>query len=131
MVTEAAPGAEHRLMDGVRVQLQFAGESGWGSPPYPAEKNPALPESEAGIQRMQDHPGEIPCLGLEVGARLRRGKFVPEFWRERGARSVPLHVLAQLGHHLEDDEAGGPGGEPALATKVPDLADDEEQGVGC
>jgi len=131
MVTEAAPGPEHRLMDGVRVEFQLAGQSGWRSPPDQTEKHRALPGSEVGIHRFEHHPGEIPCLGLEVGARVRRGKFLPELWREKRARAAPPRVLPQLGHHLEDDEPGGPRREPALATKVSDLADDEEQGVGC
>src|SRR4051812_9852192 len=131
MMTEAAPGPEHRLMDGVRVQFQVASQSGWCSSPYQTEKHCALTGSEVRIHRLQDHPGEIPGLGLELGARVCSGKFLPELWRERRARAVPPHVLAQLGDHLEDDEPGGPGREPALATKVVDLADDEEQGVGC
>src|SRR4051812_46531793 len=131
METEAAPSPEHRLMDGVRVQVQLAGQSRWCRSPYETEEHRALSGSEVGIHRLQDHPGEIPRLGLEVGARVCRGKFLPELWRERRARAVPPHVLAQLGHHLKDDEPGGPGREPALATKVSHLADDEEQGVGC
>lgn len=131
MVAEAAPGSKHRLMDGVRVQLQLAGQSGWCSSPYQTEKHRALIGSEVRIHRLPDHSGEVPRLGLEVGARVCRGKFLPELWRERRARAVPPHVLAQLCHHLEDDEPGGPGREPALATKVSDLANDDEQGVGC
>src|SRR4051794_13224519 len=131
METEAAPGPEHRLMDGVRVQVQLASQSGWRSSPYQAEEHRPLPGSEVRIHRLQDHPGEIPCLGLEVGARMCGGKFLPEFRREARARAVPSHVLAQLGDHFEDDEPGGPGREPALATKVPDLANDEEQSVRC
>src|SRR4051794_32079577 len=131
MVTEAAPGPEHRLMDGVRVQFQLASQSGWCSSPYQTEKHRALSGSEVRIHRSQDHPGEIPRLGLEVGARVCRGKFLPELWREKRARAVPPRVLAQLGHHLKDDEPGGPRREPALAPKFSDLADDEDQGVGC
>jgi hypothetical protein len=131
MMTEAAPGPEHRLMDGVRLQVQLASKSGWSSSPCQTEKHRALTGSEVRIHRLQDHSGEVPGLGLQVGAGVCRGKFLPELWRESRAQAVPPHVLAQLGDHLEDDEPGGPGREPALATKVADLADDEEQGVGC
>src|SRR4051812_11360769 len=130
-MTETAAGPEHRLMGGGRIQFQLAGQGVWCRSPYQTEKHRALPGSEVGIHRSEDHPGEIPCLGLEVGARMCRGKFLPELWRERRARAVPTHVLAQLGDHLEDDEPGGPGREPALATKVRNFADDEEQGIGC
>jgi hypothetical protein len=131
LLTKAAPGPEHRLMNSVRVQLQFAGQSGWCNPLCQTEKHRALRGSEVRIHHLLDHPGEIPCLSFEVGARVCRGKFVPELWRERHARAASPHVLAKLGDHLEDDEPGGPGREPAFATKVSDLADDEEQGVGC
>src|SRR3954471_9466518 len=116
-------------MDGVRVQVQLAGQSGWCSSPYQTEEHRALSASEERIHRVQDHPAEIPRLGLEVGARADRGKFLPQLRRETRARAVPSRVLSQLGDHLEDDEPGGPGREPALAAKVPDLTDDEEQGV--
>src|SRR4051794_36508095 len=111
MLTEAAPGPEHRLMDGVPVQFQIASQSGWCSSPQKTEKHRALPGSEVRIHRLPDHPCEIPRLGLELGAWMCCGKFVPELWREGRARAVPPHVLAQLGDHLEDDEAGGPGRE--------------------
>jgi len=131
VVTETAPGPEHRLMDGVRVQFQLAGQSGWCSPPCQTQKHRALPGSEVRIHPLQDHPGEITRLGLEVGARVRRRKFLPRLRRERRTRAAPAHVLGQLGGHLVDDEPSGPGREPALAAKVTDLADDEEQGVRC
>src|SRR3954463_12746415 len=131
MQTESAPGTEPRMIDGVCVEIQFSGQNGWCISPHQTKKHRALPGSEVRIHRVQNHPGKVPCLGLDVGGRMCRGQFLPELRRETCARAVPSHVLSQLGHHFEDDEPGGPGREPALTTKVSDLSKDEEQGVRC